>query len=135
MTRQRARPTTKADECEAFREFWAAWRPNMNKNDGRGAARDEFYRHVSYGADAQDITDGAKWFLHNGGNAGEYRVHASTWINRRAYEDGAELWREFQARMQQKQAQASENVVSMPRTVRPKNHFLNKWEEQKRQGA
>jgi hypothetical protein len=122
--RGRARHTTKADETPEFIEFWDAWRPNMNRNDGRGAARDEFIRHVEdYGADPQDIADGAKWFIHNGGNSGEFRVHAQTWLNRRAYEDGAELWRRHVERMESR----STNVVHME-PARPRSAFLSRWD-------
>lgn len=136
----KARPTTKADETPEFVEFWEGpvdpktgkrdralgWRTIMNRNDGRGAARDEFISHVEkYGADAQDIADGAKWFIHNGGNGGEYRVHAQTWLNRRPYEDGAEMWRAFQARIQDQQT----NIVQM-NAPRGETAFLRKWKSE-----
>ena len=125
--RSRARPTTKADETPEFVAFWNAWRPHMNRNDGRGAARDEFVRHVEeHGADPQDIADGAKWFIHNGGNSGEFRVHAQTWLNRRPYEDGAELWRAYQQRLSERDQQSS-NVTPI-RAVLPDHHFSREWE-------
>lgn len=112
----KARPTTKADETAEFVAFWSAWQPVMNKNDGRGSARDEFFRHVDrYGADPQDIVDGAKWFILNGGN-GEFKLHAATWLNRRAYEDGAEAWRTHQKRLAEREAQKPSNVTQMPRS-------------------
>lgn len=127
MREPASRRTTKADECPAFLRFWDAWRKHMNRNDGRGAARDEFVRHVErYGADADDIADGAMWFLHNGGNSGDYKVHAQTWLNRRAYEDGAELWRAYQAR-QAARASQSDNVVQIKRQL-PDTHFLKRLE-------
>lgn len=108
--RARARPTTKADETPEFQAFWDVWRPVMNRNDGRGSARDEFFRHVEqYGADPQDIVDGARWFVRSGGNA-EFKLHAQTWLNRRAYEDGCEHERAYQARLNERPA---ENVVSI----------------------
>lgn len=134
--RTRPRPTTKADETPEFVEFWTAWRPHMNKNDGRGAARDVFFHHVEeFGADPQDIVDGAKWALHNGVNQGDFRVHASTWLNRRPYEDGADMWREFQRR-QQELAEERENVVPIQKAPLPENHFSRRWErgEFKKQG-
>ena len=103
----------------------------MNKNDGRGDARDEFFRHVEeYEVAAQDIVDGAKWFVKSGGNAGDYKLHAQTWLNRRAYEDGCELWRQHQQRITDRKAQESENVVDFDRRQSlPKTHFM------RRQGA
>lgn len=95
---KKARPTSKADETPEFIAFWATWQPHMHKNDGRGAARDEFFRHVEeLGADGHDIADGAAWFIRNR-KPGEFMPHASTWINRRAYEDGADMERAYLAR-------------------------------------
>lgn len=125
--KKRARPTTKAEESPEFIEFWNVWRPTMNKNDGRGAARDEFLRHVEeYGADPQDIVDGAKYAIYTGVNQGEYRVHASTWLNRRPYEDGAEMWREYQRRLQEKTQ--STNIVQM-REPQGDTLFLRRYRE------
>lgn len=126
--RRRARPTTRADESPEFIAFWTLWKERMNRNDGRGSARDEFFRHVEEdGVHPQDIVDGARWFYHNGGNAGDYRVHAQTWLNRRAYEDGCEAWRTYQARLSAR----SENVVPMVKPVLPENHFSRQWAERK----
>lgn len=127
MQEPKARRTTKADECADFLRFWEAWRIHMNRNDGRGAARDEFTRHVErYGVDPADIADGAMWFLHQGGNKGDYKVHAQTWINRRAYEDGCEYWRAYQRRLAERQMQP-ENVVPIRAEI-PENHFSRRWE-------
>lgn len=118
--RARARPTTKADETPEFQAFWAIWRPHMNPNDGRGAARDEFLRHVElYGAEPQDIVDGAAWFIRSGGNqkrasdGGLIQSHASSWLNKRAYEDGCEQERAFQRRQAERQQRetATTNVT------------------------
>lgn len=94
---RKARPTSKADETPEFIAFWSVWQPHMHKNDGRGSARDEFFRHVEEcGADPQDIADGAAWYIRS--REGEQFIpHAATWLNRRAYEDFAEKEREFQA--------------------------------------
>lgn len=127
---KRARPTTKADETPEFQAFWAIWQPHMHKNDGRGAARDEFFRHVEErGADPQDIVDGAAWFIRSGGQ-GEFKCHAQTWLNRCAYEDGAEKERAFKAKQEDRS-----NVVPISKPIsnyRPS--FLQKWEAQKKEG-
>ncbi len=131
--RKKARPTTKADETPEFVAFWNIWRPHMNPNDGRGAARDEFLRHVEqYGVDPQDIVDGASWFIRSGGNQKRsfdgnlIQSHAMTWLNKRAYEDGAEMERDYRKRMAERQQSA--NVVSIKPAPRPANHFMNRWE-------
>lgn len=137
--RARARPTTKADETPEFQAFWTLWRPHMNPNDGRGAARDEFIRHVElYGAAPQDIVDGAAWFIRSGGNqkrasdGGLIQSHASSWLNKRAYEDGCEQERTYQARMAE-QAQRVDNVTPI-RAQLPENHFSRQWERRKALG-
>lgn len=126
--RLRARPTTKSDESDEFRAFWQCWLPVKNRNDGRGSARDEFFRHVEeMGVDPLDIVDGARWFVHNGGNK-DWKLHAQTWLNRRDYEDGCELWRAYQSRISERES----NVVSMaPRVELPDTHFSKIWERQK----
>lgn len=111
----------------------------MNSNDGRGAARDEFFRHVElYGADPQDIVDGARWFIKTGGNqrrasdGGLIQSHASSWLNKRAYEDGCDEWRADQARIAEREAQRqSDNVTPIRRGVLPDTHFSKRWEQQK----
>lgn len=121
----KARPTTKADETPEFVEFWETWRPVMNKNDGRGSARDEFFKHVhQLGADPKDIVDGAKWFVRSGGNS-EWKLHAQTWLNRRAYEDGAENERAYREKERTRQ-QRPQNVVAIRSNYKPK--FLQDWE-------
>jgi hypothetical protein len=131
--RKAPRPTTPADDTPEFLAFWSVWRPYMNANDGKGDARDAFFQHVEErGAHPQDLIDGAKWFVRNGGNQGldqngrPVRSHAKSWLNKRAYEDGAEMERAFQAR----QAERSENVVQI-RT--PKSKWLQEWEASKRE--
>lgn len=116
-------------EPEMFADFWAIWQPVSRHTDGRGLARETFRKHVLNGADPQDIVDGARWFVRNMSDRDrDFVPLSSTWINREAYLDLCEKERAFQERLQEKRAQSSENVVSMPRTVRPKHHFLNKWE-------
>lgn len=137
--RARARPTTKADETLEFKTFWEeVWRPHMNPNDGRGAARDEFFRHVElYGADPADLVDGARWFIFQGGNQKRahdgslIQQHASSWLNKRAYEDGAEQWRAYQQRLQEQQS----NVVQIAPRPQGKTLFLQRYEQQKSESA
>lgn len=133
---KRARPTTKADETPEFQAFWAIWQPHMHKNDGRGSARDEFFRHVyERGADPQDIVDGAAWFIRSGGqkevgyDGKLIKCHAQTWLNRCAYEDGAEKERQFKAR----QADRT-NVVSMKPVTNYKPDFLRRYEQKQSEG-
>lgn len=129
--RTRARPTAKSDETPEFKTFWEeVWRPHMNPNDGRGAARDEFFRHVElYGADPQDLVDGARWFIFQGGNQKRahdgslIQQHASSWLNKRAYEDGAEQWREYQQRLSDR----SNNVVQIQRPSNYQTRFQKIW--------
>lgn len=132
--RRRSRPTTKADETTEFVAFWSLWRPHANLNDGRGSARDEFFRHVEeYGVDPQDIVDGAAWFIRSGGNQQRghdgrpIQQHAQTWLNKRQYEDGCESERAYQAR-QQEQAERAANVTQL----RPAGQtaFQRAWEAQ-----
>ena len=117
--RTKARRISKADETPEFQEFWSVWHPIKHRNDGRHSARDEFFRHVEeYGSDPLDIVDGARWFRLTGGNSGDFKVHAQTWLNRGDYEDGCEQWRNHQAKqeeLRQKAAQPRQagNVVEM----------------------
>lgn len=126
---KRARPTSKTDETPEFKAFWDIWQPHMHKNDGRGSARDEFFRHIEErGADPQDIVDGAAWYIRSGGQGEKSTCHAQTWLNRCAYEDGADKERQFKAR----QADRT-NVVAMKPIAAPlpAGHFSRKWAEQK----
>jgi len=110
--------TTKADETPAFIEFWSAWRPFARHTDGRGDARDAFFKHVKAGADPQDIADGAKWFLHTMKEKDkEYIPLAATWIGRRSYEDQAEEYRAYEARRQERQLAQTANVVPISQQV------------------
>lgn len=120
--KKKARHRTKAEETPEFVAFWEVWKPVMNRNDGRGDARDEFFRHVEeMGVDPQDIVDGARWFVRNGGNSTDWKLHAQTWLNKRAYEDGAESERAYQAKL----AQRSTAPAIVPQK-KPK--FLEQWE-------
>jgi hypothetical protein len=110
--------TTKADETPEFVLFWEQWRRFARKNDGRGEARDTFVKHIKAGADGSDIADGATWYLNNLTERDkEYIPLASTWINRRAYEDMAEQHRSHMAVIEERRArraqEQSTNVVSI----------------------
>lgn len=89
--------TTKADETPEFVAFWDAWRPFMRQTDGRGDARDTFFKHVWAGVDPRDIVDGAKCFLRTLKER-DYIPLAASWINKRAYEDLAMQERAYQLR-------------------------------------
>lgn len=104
--------TTKADETPDFVEFWNAWKPHARHTDGRGDARDTFFKHVNAGADPRDIVDGAKYFIRTMKERDrEYIPLAASWINKRAYEDMAESERALQRRVEERKQAA--NVVQM----------------------
>lgn len=112
-----SRKITKADETDEFREFWAMWQPKARHTDGRGLARETFFKHVSEGADPLDIVDGARWFL-RGVKDREYIPLSSTWLNREAYEDMAEQERGFQQRLSERDRPVASNVTTLrPRSV------------------
>jgi Arc/MetJ-type ribon-helix-helix transcriptional regulator len=115
--RTKARRISKADETTEFLEFWTVWKEIKNDNDGRHAARDEFFRHVEeYGADPQDIVDGARWYALKGGNR-QFKQHAKTWMNRGDYEDGCEEWRAHV----KKQEEQKQRIAAMEQAKRPDN--------------
>lgn len=129
--------STKADETPEFREFWDAWRPMSRPTDGRGEARDTFLSHIADGVDPQDIVDGARYFLRNLKDK-DFIPLASTWLNKRAYEDLADSERDFQRRLEesrQRSSQTSANVVQMARPVASGNTaFLRKFAAMKGEG-
>lgn len=115
--------TTKADETPEFVAFWALWQPNMRQTDGRGDARDTFFKHVRAGVDPADIVDGARWFLRRLQDK-QFIPLAASWINKKAYEDMAEMERAYQERIQSRPVeQPSSVVVSLPKT-----HFMRQYE-------
>lgn len=125
--RTAARRTTMAEESPEFKAFWDCWRQFMNINDGRGSARDEFFRQVEiYGANPQDLVDGARWFIRGGGNqkvdwqGSPIRKHASSWLATRAYEDGCEQERAYQARLAEKRATPSPKPLPEPVQAEPR---------------
>lgn len=104
--------TTKADETPDFVEFWNCWKPHARHTDGRGDARDTFFKHVNAGADPRDIVDGAKYFIRTLKERDrEYIPLAASWINRRAYEDMAESERALQRRIEERKR--ASNVVEI----------------------
>lgn len=109
------------EEGEDFKAFWNIWRPHMRQTDGRGLARDCFYKHVMNGASPQDIIDGATFFLRTLKEKAFIPL-SSTWINRESYIDLADEERKYQARLQER-SKPQQNVVQM--VVLPRNHFLN----------
>lgn len=104
------------DETPEFQEFWRVWLPYARNNDGRGLARDAFFRHVTErSADPRDIVDGARYYLRSVKEEDKRFVPLSaTWINRGAYEDMAATERALQKRITER-AQVA-NVV----TIQPK---------------
>jgi hypothetical protein len=113
-----------------FDAFWTIWRPHMRKNDGRGMARETYGKCLAKGAEPQDIADGARWYLASLKERDkEYIPLCATWLNRCAYEDGAILWREFQARLEQSRQKAAERPLDVPKL--PKSKFLQDFESKR----
>jgi hypothetical protein len=99
----------------------------MRKNDGRGDARACYAKQLRAGAEPQDIADGARWYLASLKERDkEYIPLCATWLNRGAYEDGAILWREFQARLEQSRQKAAESPLDVSKL--PKSKFLQQFE-------
>jgi len=106
---------TKADETPEFVEFWeGVWRSHARHTDGRGLARAAFFDHVhEEGADPRDIIDGAKCFIRTMREKDrDFIPLASSWLNRKAYEDLAEQERTYQQRVTEAKAR-NDNVVPM----------------------
>jgi hypothetical protein len=103
--------TSKADETPEFVAFWSAWRIHARHTDGRGDARDAFFKHVRMGADPQDLVDGAAYFLRTMKDKDrEYIPLAASWLGKRAYEDMAEAERALQQKLR-------ERVIAQPNIV------------------
>jgi hypothetical protein len=109
-------------EPEGFDIFWSQiWRPHARHTDGRGLARETFAKLVKNGADPQDIIDGARCFFRTMKDRDKDFVPlSSTWLNREAFTDLAEMERSYQARIaeakqrsSERQIEQSENVVSI----------------------
>ena len=123
MRPKHARPATKADETPEFQAFWQIWQSCRSAYCGRASARDAFFQHVWWkDADPQDIVDAARWYDANM-KPDQKRYKAERWIREGFYEDDAEKWRAYQARISEQQDKS--NVVSMQA---PKSAFMRQWE-------
>lgn len=120
-------------EPDGFAEAWSLWRPHMRKNDGRGEARTAFAKHIKGGASPADIIDGIRFYLRGLTDRDrEYIPLFATWVNRGAYEDGAIAEREYQQRIAERAAQASQTPTNVQQ-LRPKGYktpFQIQWEKQ-----
>lgn len=114
---------TKADETPEFQEFWAFWSPNARDTDGRGLARDAFFKHVWAGADPRDIIDAAHYFILRKLKDKNFIPLVASWLNSGQYEDLAEAERAYQKRIQERPSQTT-NVVRI--AALPSHHFLNR---------
>lgn len=113
-----------APEPDGFAEFWQVWLPVARRNDGRGLARETFRKHVSNGAAAQDIVDGARWYIRGLKERDrDFVPLASTWLNREAYVDLCQRERDYQDRL----ATRPDVVPLRP----PKSAFLRNYERRK----
>jgi len=117
------RKLTKADETPEFQEFWSFWMNYARDTDGRGLARDAFFKHVWAGADPRDIIDAAHFFVLRKLKDKNFIPLVASWLNSQAYEDLAEEERNYQKRLQERQTQPT-NVVRM--VSLPAHHFLNR---------
>lgn len=116
------RKLTKADETTDFVEFWDFWKQYARDTDGRGLARDAFFKHVWAGADPRDIIDAAHFFILRKLKDKNFIPLVASWLNSGSYEDLADEERKYQARLQER-SKPQQNVVQM--VVLPRNHFLN----------
>lgn len=111
--------STKANETPEFVEFWETWRPMARETDGRGDARDTFLEHIKRGSDPQDMVDGAKWFLRHVLKDREFIPLATSYLNRRGYEDHAEEYRAYEAKRNERkqerprESEQENNVVDI----------------------
>jgi len=95
----------KQAEPEGFPEFWATWLPHARHTDGRGDARNAYRKHLLLGASPQDLIDGAKgFFFFMPEKDKPYVPLAASWLNKEAYPDWAVKWRQFQARLAEREA-------------------------------
>lgn len=124
--------TCKANETAEFKTFWdQIWQPHSRNTDGRGLARESFRKQLLKGVDAQDIVDGAAWFVRNLTERNkDYVPLSSTWLNREGWDGLCDKERAFRE-LQSSQAQSPTNIVSMPtRIVYPPHHFMNQKKQE-----
>ena len=102
----------------AFLSFWVLWRKHMRKTDGRGKARPAWQQMIEAGADAQDIIDGATWYLRNlSERDAPYIPLAASWLRSERWADDCEQERAYQQRVaerQQREAQPN-NITPIRR--------------------
>lgn len=116
------------DAEAAFLEFWTLWRKHMRKTDGRGKARPAWQQMIEAGADAQEIIDGAAWYLRNlSERDAPYIPLAASWLRSERWVDDCEQERAYQARLNERPA---ENVVSIT-PQRGQTAFLREFERRK----
>jgi hypothetical protein len=122
MTRKKMIERT--EEPQGFADFWNVWRPHARHTDGRKLARDTYEKHINFGANPQDIIDGATYFFRSMKERDrDFVPLASTWLNRESYADLCEQERAYQDRKQQREAkEATATVISLPA-----NHFQNRY--------
>lgn len=119
------------DAEAAFLEFWTLWRKHMRKTDGRGKARPAWKQMIEDGADAQEIIDGAAWYLRNlSERDAPYIPLAASWLRSERWADDCEQERAYQARLNERPA---ENVVSIT-PQRGQTAFLREFERRKASG-
>lgn len=119
------------DAEAAFLEFWTLWRKHMRKTDGRGKARPAWKQMIEDGADAQEIIDGAAWYLRNlSERDAPYIPLAASWLRSERWADDCEQERAYQARLNERPA---ENVVSIT-PPRGQTAFLRDFAQRKASG-
>lgn len=111
MKPKHARPATKADETNEFRELWdKIWPGVKSPYDARALARDAFFRHVWWkGADPCDIVDAARAYVRTAKIA-DCRLLLSNWLDRGFYEDLAIQERQYQQRISEAQTRRVEMI-------------------------
>lgn len=125
MKPKHARPCTKLDETEEFKELWEkVWPPIKSRYDGRADARDAFFRHVWWrDADAKEILDAARFYARSA-KPDDPRLLLANWLDRGIYEDLAEQERAHQERLAR--VQTEQPARQERRVILSANHFMNR---------